>query len=203
MTRTTFAPIAAILSVGLLTTSCASNVSAPQAATASVQTVTAQQTARQAAAPSPTTAKRIMLADRYPDDVKSPNPYVDGDAAVAAVDAALADARQQKKRVLIIVGTDICHDSRGLLGWMKQPESKAMLDTHYVRVLVNSGSRKERNLPLLERFGVKEIKYTPTVLVIDPANEKLVNADQISQLGSADSQDPATISDYFKRYAKG
>ena len=147
------------------------------------------------------TAKRIMLADRYPDDVKSPNRYVDGEAAVAAVDAALVEAKTEHKRVLIIVGTDICHDSRGLLGWMKQADSIALLDADYVRVLVDSGSRKDRNLPLLKRFGVNEIKYTPTVLVIEPSSDKLVNAEAISQLGSADSQDPAAIAAYFKRYA--
>lgn len=151
--------------------------------------------------PSSPTAKRIMLADRYPDDVKSPNRYVDGDAAVAAVDAALVEAKAEHKRVLIIVGTDICHDTRGLLGWMKQADSIALLDANYVRVLVDSGSRKDRNLPLLKRFGVNEIKYTPTVLVIDPSSGKLVNAEAISQLGSADSQDPAAIAAYFKRYA--
>lgn len=152
-------------------------------------------------APASPTVKRIMLADRFPDAVKTPNTYVDGEAAVAAVDAALVKAKQEGKRVLIIVGTDICHDTRGLMGWMKQADSAALIDAHYVRVLVDSGSRKERNLPLLKRFGVNEIKYTPTVLVIDPADNKLVNADEISSLGSADSQDPATISDYFRRYA--
>lgn len=141
-----------------------------------------------------------MLADRFPDDVKSRNLYVDGDDAVKAVDAALMEAKAANKRVLIIVGTDICHDTRGLLGWMKQPDAAALLDANYVRVLVDSGSRKERNLPLLARFGVKEIKYTPTVVIIDPATSNLINADAISTLGSADSQDPAFITEYFLRY---
>lgn len=153
------------------------------------------------AALSSSTAKRIMLADRYPDAVKAPNHYLDGDAAVAGVNTALVKARAEGKRVLIIVGIDMCHDTRGLLGWMKQPESSAMIDAHYIRVLVNSGSHKDGNLPLLKRFGVTAIQYTPTVLVVDPANEKLVNASEVSSLGSADSQDPATIANYFQRYS--
>ena len=48
-------------------------------------------------------------------------PYKKKAKASENVDAALARALASDKRVLLVMGANWCHDSRGLAGWFEQP----------------------------------------------------------------------------------
>jgi thiol-disulfide isomerase/thioredoxin len=93
--------------------------------------------------------------------------------AKAEVDAALSRAKAADKMSLIVMGANWCHDSRALAGWFATPRFAAMLTTRYELVYVDVGY-KDRNLDIARQFGIKSIKGTPTVLIVD-GNGKLLN----------------------------
>jgi thiol-disulfide isomerase/thioredoxin len=93
--------------------------------------------------------------------------------AKADVDAALARAKTAGRVTIIVMGANWCHDSRALAGWFATPRFADMLAARYELVYVDVGYR-DRNLDIAKRFGIKKIKGTPTVLIID-GHEKLLN----------------------------
>ena len=86
--------------------------------------------------------------------------------ANAEVDAALARAKAGNRLALIVMGANWCHDSRALAGWFAQPRFAAMIVSRYELIYVDVGHR-DRNIDIARRFGLRSIKGTPTVLIID------------------------------------
>ncbi|MGB7372725.1 thioredoxin family protein [Pontixanthobacter sp.] len=89
--------------------------------------------------------------------------------ANAAVDAALARAAERTVNVLLVLGANWCHDSRAFAGWMETPRFKTLTDAQYELVYVNVGIPQTgdgHNLDIASRFGVEDIKGTPTVLLL-------------------------------------
>tara|TARA_R110002033_G_scaffold26757_14_gene61341 strand:- start:31058 stop:31546 length:489 start_codon:yes stop_codon:yes gene_type:complete len=118
--------------------------------------------------------------------------------AGAAVDAALARARVADKKVILVMGANWCHDSRGLAGWFAEPRFAAMLDAKYELVYVDVGY-KDRNLDIARRFGMEEIRGTPTVLVLSSRGE-LLNPRSAPKWRNAASRDEDDIFVYFDRF---
>ena len=118
--------------------------------------------------------------------------------AEAAVDAALARALVADKKVILVMGANWCHDSRGLAGWFAEPRFAAMLDAKYQLVYVDVG-HKDRNLDIARRFGVDEIRGTPTVLVLSSRGE-LLNPRSAPKWRNAASRDEDDIFVYFDRF---
>jgi len=97
---------------------------------------------------------------------------------MADVDAALARASANGKRVLLAMGANWCHDSRAFAGWLETPRFAALLAERYEVVFVDVGSPQTgegRNLDIARRFGMAEFPGTPAVLVLTAQGE-LVNA---------------------------
>ena len=103
-------------------------------------------------------------------------PFGDPDRAGRDVADALARARANGHRVLLVFGANWCHDSRALAGWFATPRFAAMLSPRYEIVWIDVG-QKDRNLDLARRFGLDGIKGTPTVLMLDSAGKPLNLAD--------------------------
>ena len=118
--------------------------------------------------------------------------------AEAAVDAALARALVADKKVILVMGANWCHDSRGLAGWFAEPRFAAMLDAKYQLVYVDVG-HKHRNLDIARRFGIEEIRGTPTVLVLSSRGE-LLNPGSAPKWRNAASRDEDDIFVYFDRF---
>lgn len=118
--------------------------------------------------------------------------------AEAAVDAALARALVADKKVILVMGANWCHDSCGLAGWFAEPRFAAMLDAKYELVYVDVG-HKDRNLDIARRFGVDEIRGTPTVLVLSSRGE-LLNPRSAPKWRNAASRDEDDIFVYFDRF---
>lgn len=100
--------------------------------------------------------------------------------AQADVDAALARARTSGKRVILAMGANWCHDSKGLAGWFETPRFKAMLATKYEVVFVDVGKPQTghgRNIDIVRRFGIRKVKGTPMVLVLSSEGQLLNKKD--------------------------
>ncbi|WDI32352.1 thioredoxin family protein [Hyphococcus flavus] len=131
----------------------------------------------------------------------NPRPFDASRNAMMDVDAALAAAEVNRKNVLLVLGGNWCHDSRGLAAKFEQPELAAVIEDGFVLVWVDVG-RRDRNLDVAARFGVIELFGTPTVLVLSPEG-MLLNRESVHDWRTADSKPYDETLDYFKRYAAG
>ncbi|MEZ5892542.1 MAG: thioredoxin family protein [Parvularculaceae bacterium] len=130
-----------------------------------------------------------------------PRPFDETRDAMADVDAALAAATTSRKHVLLVLGGNWCHDSRGLAGKFEKPELARVIADGYELVFVDVGHR-DRNLDVARRFGVKDLLGTPTVLILS-ADGELLNATSVHDWRTAASKSDEETLAYFKAYAGG
>ncbi|MEH6701716.1 thioredoxin family protein [Parasphingorhabdus sp.] len=125
-------------------------------------------------------------------------PFEKSANATEQVDAALARAEIADKKVIVVMGANWCHDSRGLAGWFAEPRFAAMLAAKYEIVYVDVG-QKDRNIDIGQRFGIKSIKGTPTVLVLSP-DGALLNRKSAPKWRDAASREEEDIFAYFDQF---
>jgi hypothetical protein len=131
-----------------------------------------------------------------------PRPFDQNFDAMSVVDAALAEALAGDKRVLLILGANWCHDSRGLAHHFEDPELADILADNYVTRFVDVGWRNQ-NLDVIRRFGVGAIYATPTVFVIDAETETLLNRQERTDWGTAASRPIEDVRQWFTYWADG
>ena len=125
------------------------------------------------------------------DQLKSPLPYPYDEKAdaTAGVDAARHRARAEHKLLLIDLG-----------GTIEQTELKRFVDAHYVGVAVDIG-RFDKNLQIPARYGIHDrLKGVPSLLVVDPKSDKLLNAGDTANLSDARHMSPQGLADYLARW---
>jgi len=124
-------------------------------------------------------------------------PFGDPDRAGRDVADAMARAKANGRRVILVFGANWCHDSRALAGWFASPRFAAMLSPRYEIVWVDVG-QKDRNLDLARRFGLDGVKGTPTVLMLDSAGKPL-NLEDAPRWHDASTRSEDKIYRYFAR----
>ena len=150
--------------------------------------------AQAATAPKPSIASFQQLP------VVTMQPYDEAANADAQVAAAFARATKSHKRVLIDLGGNWCVDCLVLSNFLRLPEMRRFMETHYEEVLVDVG-RFNRNLQIPARFGItKRLEGVPALLIATP-DGKLVNGDKIFATADAHSMTPQALADYLARYA--
>lgn len=115
--------------------------------------------------------------------------------AMGDVDAAIARAAGNGKRVLVVLGGNWCHDSTALAGWLETPRFAALVAELYELVFVNVGMPQTgdgHNLAVPQRFGLAEMKGTPALLVLT-AEGKAVNLDTAASWRNAASRSEEAI----------
>jgi len=135
-------------------------------------------------------------------DLKTPLPYpydekADANAAVAA---AKARAKAAHKLLLIDLGGNWCPDCRILAGVMDLPEVKAFVQAHYVAVTVDVGDF-DTNLQIPAHYGlVKRLEGVPSLLVVDPRSDTLVDQGHTAALSDARSMTPQALADWLAQW---
>jgi thiol-disulfide isomerase/thioredoxin len=131
-----------------------------------------------------------------------PYPYDEQANAAAAVAKARAEAKKQGKLLLIDLGGNWCGDCRVLDGTLQLPAVKAFMDKHYTVVMVDVG-RFERNLQIPAHYGFNtRLKGVPTLLVVDPKTDRLLNRDDVFALSSAGDMSPQALADWLARWPR-
>ncbi|MEY4269482.1 MAG: hypothetical protein RLZZ58_698 [Pseudomonadota bacterium] len=100
--------------------------------------------------------------------------------AMGEVDLRLARAKLSGKRVLLVMGYNGCHDSGWFANLMEKPRFQSLLFNNFELAYIDVGMPqrgKGRNLDIARRFGLKKLKGTPTIAVLD-ANGRLLNKKQ-------------------------
>ncbi len=109
----------------------------------------------------------------YQFDMEAPfKPSAD---AMTDVDAALERARKSGKLAMIVMGANWCHDSMGFIEHLNKPEVAAVVKAGYEVQIVDVGYL-DHGLHVATRFGLPVIYGTPTVLIVEPETETLLNA---------------------------
>ncbi len=151
-----------------------------------------------AAVPAPRVA--VASFDALPQPL--PLPYNEGANATAAVDAARARAKAGGKLLLIDLGGNWCLDCRILAGTMDLPALKRWVARHYEVVTVDVG-RFDKNLQVPARYGITErLKGVPSLLVVDPKRDRLLNVGNTAALADARHMSPQGLADYLAQWAR-
>ena len=136
--------------------------------------------------------------------LKTPLPYPYDEHADANADVAAARkiALKEHKLLLIDLGGNWCGDCRVLAGTLALPAMKAFMDKHYEVVAVDVG-HFERNLQVPAHYGFKtRLKGVPTLLVVDPKTDRLLNPNEVFALSSAGDMKPQALADWLARWPK-
>lgn len=145
-------------------------------------------------------AMLVSTAPTFAEKARSREDYMDGTAARAAVAGARHYAREHDHNVVIIFGTDRCHDTRALLEWFLKPDVRQSLGRSFEFVLVESGVTRDRNLDLARQFGVNRIEGTPSLIIVSGRDGSVVNRKAVAKLRTAASMTSEERMAYFDKY---
>ena len=129
------------------------------------------------------------------------NIYLPSDDQTADVDKTIAKALNNNKLALIVMGANWCHDSRSLATKLFQPDVKEIIDANYELVFIDVGYMSNIK-KVITRFGMPVIYATPTVLIVDPKTQKLINTDNMHIWRGAASISILQTIEYFTEVAK-
>jgi hypothetical protein len=117
------------------------------------------------------------------------------------IDSKLLRAKENNKKLLLVLGAQWCHDSKGLATTFNTEKMQALISTQYELLFVDVGYLNQ-GFDVMKRFGMPIYYGTPTVMIIEPSSEKLLNSDSMAQWFSADSIEPSHYHAYFNEMAK-
>lgn len=102
--------------------------------------------------------------------------YLPSANALADLGKTIDDASNNDKLVLVVMGANWCHDSRGLAARLYQEPLRSLVREHYETIFVDVGYLA-KGKDVINSLGLPVYYATPTVLIVDPLSRKLVNAD--------------------------
>lgn len=129
-----------------------------------------------------------------------PSPYRAGADARTEIAAGAQRARASGKRLLIDFGGNWCSSCRQLAAVVALPEVRPWMARHFELVTVDIG-RFDRNTDIAARFGIK-LWAAPTILVVDPRNGRLLNGNDAVGMGTATTQTPQQMANWFGKWAR-
>jgi len=116
------------------------------------------------------------------------------------IDAKLLQAKVENKKLLLVLGAQWCHDSKGLAAKFSDEKMQKLLTGNYQTLFIDVGYY-ENGFDVVSRFGMPIYYGTPTVMIIDANTSQLLNADSMQQWLSANSIKIEKYLDYFQSEA--
>jgi len=127
--------------------------------------------------------------------------YLPSENQMEDIDKTIARANDNNKLALVVMGANWCHDSRSLASKLYQPDVKEIIEANYELVFIDVGYLSKIKT-VITRFGMPVIYATPTVLIVDPKTQKLINADNMHIWREAASLSILQTIEYFSEVAK-
>lgn len=125
--------------------------------------------------------------------------YIAHENPMQQVEDVLAKARKTNKLALLVLGAQWCHDSRGFAQKFHDIELQDTMNSRFETVFIDVGYYKDLR-EVTQRFGQAHYYATPTVLVVDPVTELLINGDTLQIWGMADSVSMGKYKSYFSSF---
>jgi thiol:disulfide interchange protein len=120
--------------------------------------------------------------------------------AQADIDAALKEARQEHKRVIVDFGGNWCPDCKVLDINLRKAENAALLQKDFVMVHVNVGDKGiTDNFAVAEHLGVPLKKGVPALAVLD-ADGRVLYAQKNGEFESMRSMEPRAVNDFLVKW---
>jgi thioredoxin 1 len=126
--------------------------------------------------------------------------YPDVTRAKADVDAALAQAAKDHKRVIVDFGGNWCGDCKVLDINLRKPENAALLQSRYVLVHVNVGEKGiSDNFEVAERYGIPLKKGVPALAILE-SDGRVVYSQKNGEFESMRKMDPQSVNEFLKQW---
>ena len=126
--------------------------------------------------------------------------YIAADDQMAEIDKTLATAKKNGKLALIIMGANWCHDSRSMASNLYKPDIKESVQKNYELLFIDVGYYTKIK-KVINRFGLPVIYSTPTILIVDPESEQLINEHNMLLMRDAASVSELETQEYFEDIA--
>nr|WP_297349406.1 thioredoxin family protein [uncultured Glaciecola sp.] len=118
---------------------------------------------------------------------------------ILQAEAALSKALAEHKYALIVLGAQWCHDSVGLAENFSTNEMQTVLAERYVTQFIDVAYLEDRR-DITNLVGYPNYFATPTVLIVDPVSNTVMNMDSLKEWQSADSVDLQIYIEQFSRF---
>ena len=122
--------------------------------------------------------------------------------AAAAMAAALADAAQSGRSAVLVFGADWCHDSVALAKVLTSDAFRSEFGAGYSVTFIDVGIPQRgqgRNIELLARFKVKDLKSTPAMFVVGPDGQLRNTRKDARSWRKAESRGAGATLDWFRK----
>jgi protein disulfide-isomerase len=125
-------------------------------------------------------------------------PYDEKADAHQQITAAIAEASNAHKNVILVFGANWCGDCRALDAQMHREELAALIATNYEVVKVDVG-RFNKNQDIGEKYHVPLKHGIPALAVLDPGGKLLYAMDQ-GQFSDASQMSYESIKEFFVKW---
>jgi len=128
--------------------------------------------------------------------------FIPTERPILQAETALSKALAENKYALIVLGAQWCHDSVGLAENFSTDEMQSILTARYITQFIDVAYLEDRR-DITNLVGYPNYFATPTVLIVDPASNTVINMDSLKEWQSADSVDKQTYIEQFSRFNQG
>ncbi len=108
----------------------------------------------------------------------------------------LQQAEDADKLMLLIVGADWCHDSRALADQLQSNVVMDVLDDSYTVMIIDAGWLSDLS-EVLNPLGHPAYFGTPSLFIIEPEHEIILNRGSIQRWQSAHSESDTSLAHYL------
>lgn len=121
---------------------------------------------------------------------------------VANMEATRQKAAADNKLAMYILGANWCHDSTDFAALLKDPAVAPMIEQGYDVQFINVGYLQYIR-EYVTPYAVPVIYTTPTVMVVEPHSNTLLNRASLPYWGAASRRQPQDVIDYFEQFSAG
>jgi thiol:disulfide interchange protein len=118
---------------------------------------------------------------------------------VSDVNAAVAKARAEHKRVLVDIGGDWCGDCQVLDIYFRQQPNEALLEKNFVVVHIYTDPELGVNKDAAAKYGVPTGKGVPALSVLD-GNGKIIHSQQTGEFNDMRHMDSPSVTEFLNRW---
>lgn len=116
--------------------------------------------------------------------------------------AAIAQAQQSDKHILLSLGANWCSDSQNTFDALHQnPDLNQLIEDHYVLAMIDVNNRigHQRNSEIIARYDVDLDRGIPALLVLTPSGE-LISKDPAQRPKDSDHKEPEKLIAYLEHW---